>query len=314
MSARTVVTGVALVAAAMAASAAKAADTSVTLRDVVARVEVIPEARTDVQVSITQGRKSFPAMSVGRSGGRLIVDGELRGRIRGCGSFGLHLFMHPHSDRRNPDARADVIGIGFVGPQDMPLITIRAPMDAHLDASGAVFGRVGPTHSLELANAGCGDWKVEDVSDALTVSIAGSGDIHTGRAGSLRGAISGSGDLTGGRINGQAHIQLSGSSDVKLEAVGALDASTTGSSDVRIGEITGGPVRVKIAGSGDVVIDGGRAGDVEVSTAGSGDFRLRGEARNVVASSAGSGDIEVAHASGGVARSQAGSGDIRIGH
>ena len=203
-----------VVAAALCLSGTARAE-GVEVRDAVARVQVIPEARGDVSVTVSPGRKSLPTVRVYRDGGRTVVDGGLARRIRGCGwsgfSLGAMVFHHGDGDRdRGEHGRATVAGIGHLGPDDMPLITIRMPMDAQIATDGAVFGRVGVTHSLDLAVAGCGDWTVGDVSGPLDVRVSGSGDVAAGRAGTLRAALSGSGDLKLVRVDGQTDITTSG--------------------------------------------------------------------------------------------------------
>jgi hypothetical protein len=307
-------TSVVMLAALAAAGTARAEGPSVTVRDAVARVQVIPEARSDVSVTVTPGRRPLPTVRVYREGDRTVVDGGLAHRIRGCGwdGFEMGAMFSRHRDEKGERGRATVSGIGRLGPEDMPLITIRTPMDAHVSADGAVFGRVGATHSLELSVAGCGDWSTEDVAGLMAVHVSGSGDVAGGRAGALRAGMSGSGDLKLTRVDGDADISTSGSSDVRLGATGPVSIRIGGSSDVRIGDVNG-PIHTEIGGSGDVTIDRGRAPDVRVAVAGSGDFRFHGSAGSVSASVAGSGDVVIDHASGPVSQRKAGSGDIHIG-
>lgn len=297
-----------LVATTLAGSAAGtgmalAEDAGVVFRDAVARVEVIPGARTDVAVSVVPGRKGLPQVRVYREGGRTIVDGGLAHRIRGCGNHG--------SDRIHP--QAEVWGIGRIQETDMPVITVHTPRDSRIAADGAVFGRVGPAQSTDLAVAGCGEWSVGDVAGALAVHVSGSGDVVGRRAGSLRASVSGSGDVKLDTVDREVEIVTAGSSNFRLGTAGSADIRVSGSSDIRIGEIHG-PVRSEISGSGDVIIDRGRATEVRVAVSGSGDFRFHGSAGAVSASVAGSGGVEIDHATGPVSQSKAGSGDIRIGH
>ena len=297
-----------------AAPAAFAEDGGVSIRNAVARVEVIPEARSDVKVSVTPGKKSLPTVQVRREGGRVIVDGGLAHRIKGCGfyGFGVNMSMTDNKAGHAPKARAHVIGVGNLGPEDMPHIVVRTPMDASVEADGAVFGQVGAAHRLDVALSGCGDWSLSDVADALSVAMSGSGDVNGGRAGRLKVMVSGSGDVHLTQISGPADVTTSGSSDVSLASSGPLSVRIGGSSDVRVKSVNG-PIHAQISGSGDVTVDQGNAPEVQVSVAGSGDFRFRGQAGSVSASVAGSGDIDIAHATGPVSQSKAGSGDIHIG-
>ena len=298
----------------LAAPAAFAEDGGVSIRNAVARVEVIPEARSDVTVSVTPGRKTLPTVQVRREGGRVILDGGLAHRIKGCGfyGFGVSWNMTDNKSGHAPRARAHVIGVGNLGPEDMPHIVIHTPLDASVDADGAVFGQVGQAHKLDLALSGCGDWSLSDVADALSVAMSGSGDVNGGRAGRLKVQVSGSGDVRLTQVSGPADVTTSGSSDVSLASSGPLSVRIGGSSDVKVKTVNG-PIHAQISGSGDVTVDQGNAPEVDVAVAGSGDFRFHGQAGRVQASVAGSGDIDIAHATGPVSQSKAGSGDIHIG-
>jgi len=298
----------------LSAPAAFAQGPGVSIRNAVARVEVIPEARSDVDVVVTPGRKALPTVQVRREGGRVILDGGLANRIKGCGFYGSGLSMNLKINERShgPAARANVIGIGNIGPDDMPHIVIHTPMDAAVEASGAVFGEVRPANRLDIAVAGCGDWSLADVADALSVSTSGSGDVTGGRAGRLKALVSGSGDIRLSQIAGPADVTTSGSANVNLSSSGPLSVRIGGSSDVHVKTVNG-PIHAQISGSGDVTVDQGQAPDVDVAVAGSGDFRFHGQAGRVSASVAGSGDITIAHATGPVSESKAGPGDIHIG-
>src|SRR4051812_24773730 len=65
-----------------AASAATAAD-RVEIKDAVARVTVIPENRRDVKVEFITTNQALP-LEIKDRGDKLIVDGNLRRRIKGC--------------------------------------------------------------------------------------------------------------------------------------------------------------------------------------------------------------------------------------
>ncbi|MDQ2860943.1 MAG: DUF2807 domain-containing protein [Pseudomonadota bacterium] len=269
----------ALAIAAMAAGGASAAP-SVEIRQAVARVTIMPEARSDVVVEVIRANPRLP-LRIAREGDRVVVDGGLGMRLRGCGSF----LGRP---------RAMVWGIGAVGFGDMPQIIVHTPADVHVSASGAVFGSVGRAASVELNNSGCGDWTVADVAQALRVGVSGSGDIRTGAAGTADLRVSGSGDIFVRRVES------------------GLNAATSGSGDIQTG-LVNGPLRVRVAGSGNVRARGGQVTDMNVSVAGSGDVTFNGVARTLSASVAGSGDVTVSRVTGAVSKQVAGSGDIRVG-
>ncbi|MFX9181041.1 hypothetical protein ABTN76_20025, partial [Acinetobacter baumannii] len=87
-------------------------------------------------------------------------------------------------------------------------------LDARVGGSGAVFGEVSSSNSLDISNAGCGDWRVADVRGPLRLSMAGSGDVHAGSAGEAHVSISGSADVALGPVNGVLETRTSGSGDI----------------------------------------------------------------------------------------------------
>lgn len=268
----------------------------VEIRHAVARVAVIVEDRADVAVEVEQGSSGLPAIQVSRVGNEVRIDGGLRRRgffnrgdgIRECRSG------PDNAPRPGDGASVEVRDHGRINISDAPLIVIRTPRQVDVSASGAVFGSVGRgASSVELGNAGCGDWNVANTEGPVSLSIAGSGDIRAGNSTSLDVSIAGSGSATAG-------------------ATRELDASIAGSGNVTVARIDG-PVDVSIAGSGDVLVRDGTSPDVDISILGSGDVSFGGVAGNVDVSLAGSGDVTIAQATGSVSRSIAGSGDIRIG-
>jgi hypothetical protein len=263
------------------AGTAAAADPSVKIKDAAARVVVIPEARSDVKVEFLTTNRSLP-LTIRQRGSETIVDGNLkRNRINGCNSVMGKTVIH-------------VRGVGDVKWEDIPQIEIRTPLNVEIGANGAVFGSVGRTDSLELGNAGCGDWTVANVKGKLELSQAGSGDAKAGSAGSAEINIAGSGDVTTQEIGGDLEINIAGSGGVKAASVaGALEAN--------------------IAGSGDIVVAGGHSRSVEISIMGSGGVDFGGVAQKVDVSVAGSGDVRIARAEGPVSKSVAGSGEVIIG-
>ena len=241
---------------------------------------IIPEARSDVQVSIIRTHPKL-RLSVSTIGDRVVIDGRLVGRaMTGHAAFGGSNVM--------------IWGVGNVGPDALPKVVIHTPMDAKVSARGAVFGDVGRAASVDLATSGCGDWTVANVSGPLKIATAGSGDIRAGSAAS-------------------GHLRVSGSSDVSLrDLAGGLDAATSGAGDITVASVSG-PFRARVAGSGDIKAHGGTVTDMDVSIAGSGDVSLAGSAQSLKASIAGSGDVTVTRVTGPITKSVVGSGDVTIG-
>ncbi|MBO9711027.1 MAG: DUF2807 domain-containing protein [Caulobacter sp.] len=274
--------GVAASALTLGLAGAAAADPSVKIKDAVARVVVIPEARSDVKVEFLTTNKSLP-LEIRQMGSNTVVDGKLRmNRINGCNSVMGKTVVH-------------VRGVGDVKWEDIPQIVVRTPMNAEVAGGGAVFGSVGRTESLELSNAGCGDWTVGNVRGKLELNQAGSGDSKVGSVGSAEINIAGSGDVKTQEVNGDLEISIAGSGGVNAASVS-------------------GKLEANIAGSGDVTVAGGHARGVHVSIMGSGGVDFGGVADQVEVSIAGSGDVRVAKATGPVKKSVAGSGNVYIGN
>lgn len=274
-------TTLAVLAIATTAAGAAAAAPSVKIKDAVARVVIIPENRADVKVEFLTTNASLP-LSVRQEGEQVVIDGDLRmSRINGCNS-------------RNGKTSVRVRGVGEVAYENIPQVAIRTPMDVRVGAGGAVFGDIGRSDSVELGNAGCGNWTIANTRGKLEVSQAGSGDTRTGSASS-------------------AEISIAGSGDVSTQAIaGDLEANIAGSGDVSAASI-GGKLEGNIAGSGDIMVAGGRSRAVEVSVMGSGDVTFNGEAGEVELSVMGSGDVKIAKVTGPVKKHVAGSGDVIIG-
>jgi hypothetical protein len=272
-------TACATVARVLGAGAAQAAE--VEIKDAVARVTVIPEDRNDIRVEFISTHPNLP-LQVRSLNGKTIVDGNLDRKIRSCSTRGQRVDVN-------------VAGVGSVSYADMPQVVIRTPRDAEVEAGGAVFGVVGKSQSLELSNAGCGDWTVANVAGRLKLTMAGSGDTRTGSAGEASLRVAGSGDVT------------------TREVRGPLDVDVAGSGDVWVASVSGGALEAKIAGSGNVTVAGGRADAMTATVAGAGDVDFRGSARTLKARIAGSGDVRVGAVSGAVSKAIVGSGDVVVG-
>lgn len=268
----------AVAAATLTAGSAQAA--SVEIRDAVVRVTVIPETRNDIKIEIVRPNARLP-LSIRTLGDRTILDGDLDRRIRNCRSAGSR-------------SSVTVRGVGQIGWDEMPRVVIHTPRDVKLEAGGAVFGMIGRSVSLDLDNAGCGDWTIANVAGEAQISQAGSGDTRMGGAGALRVRVAGSGDVA--------------AADVK----GGLDVSIAGSGSARVRSVSG-PLDVSVAGSGDVVVGGGRASDMKVSVAGSGDIDFRGVADRLKVRISGSGDVHVNEVRGEISKSIVGSGRVSVG-
>jgi len=274
-------TTLAVLAAAVSAAGVAQAAPSVKIKDAVARVVVIPENRTDVKVEFLTTNAGLP-LEIRKEGDETVIDGNLRmNRINGC-------------NNRDGKPSVRVRGLGEVSYDNFPQIAVRVPMDAKVKAGGAVFGDIGRSNSVELANAGCGDWTVANTKGELGVRQAGSGNTRTGSAASASIDLAGSGDVSTQPIGGDLAVNIAGSGDVSVASIS-------------------GKLQGNIAGSGNITVAGGRSRSIDVNVMGSGNVRFNGEADDVDVSVAGSGDVRIAKVNGAVKKHVAGSGSVTIG-
>jgi hypothetical protein len=148
---------------------------------------------------------------------------------------------------------------------------------------------------IELHDAGGGKFTIGPVGGALTIELAGSGDVEAANATDLDLRITGSGNLTLATLDGPAKIEIHGSGDARIED-GSLPS-----------------LDVQLRGSGSFKLEHGAVGTVRAGITGSGDIGIGGSVKDATLSTTGSGDIDIAKATGEVHSSKAGSGEIRIG-
>lgn len=302
-------TSLSLVAALLVPGAALADGSRIELRNMAARVVVVTQSRDDVDVRVKAGDKSMPQITLNRSGGKVVVSGNLTGRQQSCGGA-PGLFTFNFNDRGVTTVR--VAGRGDLSLNDLPVVYIYAPQNLELISQGAVYGSLTEANQLRLSVHGCGDWKLGPVRGDLMIQSTGSGDINAASAADTELISAGSGDIRIGAVR-KLKVSQSGSGDIGIGTVGtALSAATAGSGDINIGQING-PTEISVSGSGDVNLSKGRISRLKIAIAGSGDVHFGGEAEMVDAAIVGSGDISVARASGTVQKKVFGSGDISIG-
>lgn len=274
-------TTLAVLAIASTAAGAAAAAPSLKIKDAVVRVVIIPENRPDVKVEFLTTNAALP-LTVSQDGDQVVVDGDLKmNRINGCNS-------------RNGKVTVRVRGVGEVSYDNFPQVAIRMPMNVKVQAGGAVFGDIGRSDSVDLGNAGCGDWTIANTKGKLEVAQAGSGGAKAGTSSQAEFSIAGSGDVSAQAVTGDLETNIAGSGDIWVASVnGRFEAS--------------------IAGSGNITVAGGRSRAVDVSVMGSGDVTFNGEAGEVELAVMGSGDVKIAKVTGPVKKHVAGSGDVIIG-
>src|SRR5260221_7878673 len=262
-----------------AAGAAPAAP-SIQIRDAVARVVVIPEARADIEVTVVRRNERLP-LTVTR-GVRVIIQGNVAHRVRGCRA----IMGKP---------TVTVRGLGDITYDEMPQVVIHTPMDVKIAAGDAVFGAIGRTSSLEFANTGCGDWTIGNVAGQLRISQAGSGDTRAGSAGTADLRIAGSGDITTQGIRSRLIAVSAGSGDIMATSVEE-------------------PFTARVAGSVDIHAERGSVTTMTVAIAGSGDVDFCGVAHSPRAPVVRSGDVHASAVTGDVVKRLVGSGEVHVGH
>jgi len=322
----------------------------VELRDMVARVVVTPEERSDVDIRVRYGKAKVPTLMVSHRGNVTVLNGHLNDRPNDS-VFNLRInFDGGDRDVSFDNGMVDIDGIGRVSVDDLPLVYIRVPSHAVVKDNSDSLGHINPSQSLDLILNGGGDWTVDPVNGPLNVISSGASNLHVTAAGdaivdnmgsgdielgavralkvSLVGSGNfvsrqsaatdiqnmGSGDVSLGRV-GDLKAQLAGSGDLTLERVGGrLQLSNFGSSDVHIGSLNGGPAVLELSGSGDVDISGGQVPSFLLTGSGSGDVDFNGITNSVKVDSNGSGDVTILKATGQVITNVNGSGELHIGH
>jgi hypothetical protein len=260
------------------ASAALSAPT-IDIRGVAARVTIIPEARSDIGVTIAHADARLPIRE-NRLGDHTYLTGDVSRQVHGCSVVGGHQVV-------------SIWGRGDIPYDQLPQLVIRTPMDVRVGAGEAVFGEIGRSSSVDFTNQGCGSWTIADVQGRLRLNQAGSGDVRAGSAGASDLSVVGSGDIVAGEIHG------------------GLKAISSSSGNVTVAAVTG-PVDARVAGAGSIVLTAGRVTAMTASIAGSGSVSFDGIADSLHATIAGSGDVSVAKVLGPVVRQVFGSGAVRV--
>ena len=265
------------------------------LRSVAANVTIIPEDRADYSVEIDNAAGLAPMPTVSTDEGHVVIDGQLRGRIGGCG--GDTISLRGYSD---------------VPVAQLPHITIRGPRSLDVDRSGAGTTEIGATSQLSLDFSGCGTATVGDVAGDFDLDIAGAGELTGGAVGHLSADVAGSGDITLGTISRGAEVDLSGSATIQIASLsGDLNMDAAGSSNVTIRGGSVGTAEIDMAGSGDLEIDA-PVQVMNVSIMGVGDIDVSGTVGDLDADIAGPGTITVAAVTGSLRQDIAGPGSVHV--
>ena len=268
-------------APAMLMAAGSASAGSLDIRNAALRVVIIPEARSDVSVTVV---KTNPRLPIWVS--KDLTGATVTGRVAWFALFGRPIWCGAGGD-------VYVWGVGRIANADLPQIVVRMPLDAQVSAGGGVFGAISASNRLDLNVSGCGDWVVGNVHDRLAVSNSSSAAVRTGTA-------------------GQMALQVSGSGRIITRAVAnGLDVGLSGSGAIMV-EQASGPVSIRGSGSGELVVNGGRATSVDVQVSGSGDVRFKGVAEDLRANLSGDGQISAGSVTRSLGVDISGSGDMAV--
>lgn len=254
--------------------------TELRLRDVVGRIIIRPENRSDISVSIFNAGP-LPAPEVRSAGRRVTIDGRLRRQITSCTADG-------------GDFAVTLQRFGRLDQTRLPVIEVRMPQTVVVNGNGAVRVHVGRAENAVIRLEGCGEADLESVEE--TASLIVSGDM------SIRAY-----DV------GEASVRVAGTGEVVLGVVReGLAASLAGEGDLTAARVDG-PTNIAVQGEGDVTIRGGRATVLSVVIAGEGDVTHNGSAETLDAVIVGDGDVRVRRVDGEINRRVFGGGDVVVG-
>ena len=248
------------------------------LDQAVARVVIIPEARSDIAVTVQQGRAPI-ALRVSRQGPRTVVHGGYEAN---------------QCHNNNGSTRVRLRQMGTINIEDAPLVTVRAPRSLTVRTrGGAVHGRVGALDNLTLSSGGCSQWSIADVAGTIALNQSGGASATVGRARTARFGASGGGTI-------------------RAQSVGSLDADASGGGTIRVGSVNG-PTTAEASGGGGVKVEGGRTGLLRASASGGGWVDHEGMADALEADASGGGRVNVARVLGRVDRRASGGGHVSVG-
>jgi hypothetical protein len=173
-------------------------------------------------------------------------------------------------------------------------VAIHTPRAVAIDASGAVYGSVGRSGSLDLENSGCSAWTIADVAGDTTLRESGAGSVRMGSTGKLDVRLSGAGSVHATQVR---H---------------GLDATVSGAGGVTIDNLTGA-MQAHLTGVGHIKVAQGRVSAIRASISGVGGVDFGGQAESLDASISGFGGIRVKTVTGAVTKSISGGGHVTIG-
>lgn len=265
-------------ASALVPAGARAAE--LVLEGLVARVTVLPEARSDFAVEVRPGSGSLPSVTISREGGRtLLTSGVEVGactRVDGRMRVGLR-----------DGSQAEM--------SEAPDVIIHAPRAFSLsgDNSGLI-GQIGPAEDLDISQSGCAFWDVANV------------------AGTLRAEMSGGARLTAGTSR-SALLGASGGAAITTGAVADLVAEASGGGAIRVASVSGA-AEATASGGGRIEIESGQGSTLRAHASGGGRIVHRGEVAALHATASAGGQIEVFQVENVVSRFVSAGGQVVVGN
>lgn len=121
---------------------------------------------------------------------------------------------------------------------------------------------------------GSGDIEMQQVTEAFSISVAGSGNVTCGDCGALSARVAGSGDITCRKATG-ASVSIAGSGDFSCDEIsGNADIAVSGSGSVALGGGTIEFLQAKLSGSGSLNARNVTVRDAELAGQGSGSMTI----------------------------------------
>ncbi len=318
-------------------------------RDMVARIVVTPEDRSDIDIRVRYGKAQVPTLMISRKGNVTTLNGHVSGAQRMETPNIRFAVNFAQTATLSGDDDVFIKGVGKVAVDDLPQVFVRVPQNAVIKDSANSFGQVGPAKSLDMILNGSGEWNIAPVNGPLSIINSGSSTIHVASAGDTIVDNLGAGDISVGSARAlkvtlsgagnfsianaaNTEVQNQGSGDVTLGRVQSLKANLVGSGDLAVQSVSSGftlvncgssdvgieringPVTLDMSGSGDVFLKNGQAQAFVIRGSGSGDVSFGGVAATVNIDSNGSGDVSINRATGAVITKVRGSGEMHVGH
>ncbi|MDO8801151.1 GIN domain-containing protein [Phenylobacterium sp.] len=138
--------------------------------------------------------------------------------------------------------------------KDLPMLTVRVPLDAEIVSKGAIYGQTGAGRALKLSASGCGTWRLGSLSSSLSATQAGPGQVIASHVdGRLTATVEDAGRVVVGQgVVTSATLVMNGSGRIDDRGTaGVLNAKMNGSGRINV-RLLAGQANVSYDGDGDV--------------------------------------------------------------